>query len=95
MKVFLFKRFRGLRLQLKQLYLFQIFPRDIVYYTEFLRSFPISHVKFFSSGVIAIQMLASSFEDIKKGNIRRVTCRTVHLYITGTSLVRQFYESGT
>ena len=50
MKVFLFKRFRGLRLQLKQLYLFQIFPCDIVHYTEFLRSFPISHVKFFSSG---------------------------------------------
>ena len=69
MKVFLFKRFRGLRLQLKQLYLFQIFPCDIVHYTEFLRSFPISHVKFFSSGVIAIQMLTSSFEDIEKGNI--------------------------
>ena len=83
MKVFLFKRFCGLRLQLKQLYLFQIFPCDIVHYTELLRSFPISHVEFLSSGVIAIQMFASSFKDIKKGNIRRVTCRGVHLYITG------------
>ena len=42
----------------------QVFPGDIVHYPEFLRSPAVAQVKFFSSGMVAVQMLARGFEDI-------------------------------
>lgn len=68
----LFKGFFGLQLQFKQLDFLQIFTRDIVYYTEFLRGFTVAHVELFSSGMVAVQMLASGFEDVEKGRHRRI-----------------------
>ena len=91
----LFKGFSGLRLQLKQLDFLQIFTRDIVYYAEFLRGFTIAHVELFSSGMVAVQVLARGFEDVEKGDIGGFTRGTVRPYITGFSPVGQFDKSGS
>ena len=74
----LFKGLFGLRLQLKQLDFLQIFTRDIVYYAEFLRGFTVAHVELFSSRMVAVQMLARSFEDVEKGDVGGFTRRTVY-----------------
>ncbi|WP_288614227.1 hypothetical protein [uncultured Bacteroides sp.] len=73
----------------------QVFPGDIVHYPEFLRSPAVAQVKFFSSGMVAVQMLARGFEDIEKGDIGRITRWNVRLYITGIPLAGEFDESGT
>ena len=56
----------------------QVFTRDIVHDPKFLRGPAVAQVEFFSSGMVAVQMLARSLKDVEEGDIGGFTRRTVY-----------------
>ena len=72
----------------------QVLSCDIVYYSEFLCGFFVTHMEFFGSGVVAVQVFARRFEDVEKGNFGRTTHGAVRLYIARGFLVGQFNKFG-